>query len=201
LPEDEKKTEDTAAPQAAEPAAVEAKPAEAAQPEAVEAKPAEAAEPEAVEEKPAEAAEPEAVPEPKGTVSDPGVGKYFWGTGRRKSAVARVRIRPGHGVVIINKKPFDEYFPVGRRRDQVVGPLKVTNLTGQVDVWANVKGGGPTGQAGAVMMGLARAIVVADDAFEITLRDDGYLTRDPRMVERKKYGRHGARRGRQTSKR
>ena len=128
-------------------------------------------------------------------------GKYFWGTGRRKSAIARVRIRPGDGRVTINKKPLDEYFPIERRRNSVLGPLRATRLDAQIDVFANVKGGGPTGQAGAVMMGLARAIVKADDSYEELLREDGYLTRDPRMVERKKYGRHGARRGRQTSKR
>ena len=145
-------------------------------------------------------------PSPEGRESSVAVvelppGQYFWGTGRRKSSVARVRIRPGEGRILINKRPLEEYFPVERRRKAVLGPLRATGLEHRFDVFVNVKGGGPTGQAGAVMMGLARAIVKADPSTEAVLREDGYLTRDPRMVERKKYGRHGARRGRQTSKR
>jgi small subunit ribosomal protein S9 len=128
-------------------------------------------------------------------------GATICSTGRRKSSVARVRVSRGSGQVKINSRDLEVYFPVERRRSQVLAPLKATKSLGKFDVTVNVKGGGPTGQAGAVMLGLARALQqVGDDIAEI-LRDGGYLTRDSRMVERKKYGRRGARRGFQFSKR
>ena len=128
-------------------------------------------------------------------------GGYFWGTGRRKKSVARVRVKPGSGVYIVNGRPMEEFFPILRQQKLVQGPLEVSGLTGKVDVYANVRGGGVTGQTGAVMMGLARAITGVSADAEPALRSDGYLTRDSRMVERKKYGRRGARRSFQFSKR
>ncbi len=126
---------------------------------------------------------------------------YFWGTGRRKSAVARVRIRPGSGEFIVNGRQCEEYFTRERDQAAVRAPLTATKTLGQYDIYVNVKGGGPTGQAGAVLLGIARALCKAQTDLEETLRDGGYLTRDSRMVERKKYGRRGARRGCQFSKR
>ncbi len=128
-------------------------------------------------------------------------GGYFWGTGRRKTSVARVRVRPGSGVFIVKGRPMDQYFPLERQQRLIMGPLVVAKLEGKVDVFVNVTGGGITGQTGAVMMGLARALTGVDPNCEIPLRVDGYLTRDSRMVERKKYGQRGARRGFQFSKR
>ena len=126
---------------------------------------------------------------------------YYWGTGRRKTSVARVRIRPGTGQVQINKKKLSDYFAIERDRNRVLAPLRSTNMLGRVDVFVNVRGGGTTGQAGAVLMGLARALLTMDESLEPLLRSDGYLSRDPRKVERKKYGRRKARRSFQFSKR
>jgi len=126
---------------------------------------------------------------------------YFWGTGRRKTAVARVRVRPGSGRFEINKRPIEAYFTEDQYRNDVVAPLQATETLGKVDVFVNVKGGGPTGQAGAIVLGVARALKEANPQYEAVLRDGGYLTRDSRMVERKKYGRRGARRSFQFSKR
>ncbi len=126
---------------------------------------------------------------------------YIWGTGRRKSAVARVRIRQGSGKILINKRPVDEYFREPRDRQAVSEPLEAAHLTTGYDVWVNVTGGGPTGQADAVKLGLARALVKAMPELAGTLRDKGLLTRDPRMKERKKYGQKGARKRFQFSKR
>ncbi len=126
---------------------------------------------------------------------------WFRGTGRRKTAVARVRIRPGDGKFLVNKREIDKYFAIERDRHSIVSPLKATKTMGLVDVYVNVMGGGPTGQAGAIMMGLARALRQANPDYAELLRDGGYLTRDARMVERKKYGRAGARRRFQFSKR
>ena len=128
-------------------------------------------------------------------------GGYYYGTGRRKSSTARVRMRSGEGRILINGRPVDEYFTEHRDRKAIMAPLEATETTGRYDVFANVTGGGFTGQAGAVILGLARALKSVDSALEPTLRDGGYLTRDSRMVERKKYGRRGARRGFQFSKR
>lgn len=143
----------------------------------------------------AEAAASATIPEP------PADKHYFWGTGRRKTAVARVRVRPGSGKFEVNKKTYDEYFRLDNDRANVLAPLQATETLGKVDVFVNVRGGGTTGQAGAVVLGLARALKTANSQYDHVLRDGGYLTRDARMVERKKYGRAGARRSFQFSKR
>lgn len=123
------------------------------------------------------------------------------GTGRRKSSVARVRLRPGEGKILINKRPLEEFFRLEQHRNDVLAPLEKVEKTGDLDVSIRVHGGGITGQAGACMLGIARALKEYDAELEEALRDAGYLTRDSRMKERKKYGRHGARRGTQFSKR
>jgi small subunit ribosomal protein S9 len=123
------------------------------------------------------------------------------GTGRRKSSVARVRVRAGSGKIIINKRPLEEYFCNDQDRRSVLGPLEASGRKSDVDVLVRVHGGGTTGQAGACRMGIARALVSFDDDSFTAMRDGGFLTRDSRMVERKKYGLRGARRGTQFSKR
>lgn len=123
------------------------------------------------------------------------------GTGRRKSAVARVRIRPGSGQILINKRPFEDYFAIEQDRRQLTDTLEMAGFGKNVDVVITVRGGGTTGQAGACKMGIARALVSYDMAAFPPLRDAGALTRDSRMKERKKYGLHGARKGTQFSKR
>jgi small subunit ribosomal protein S9 len=127
--------------------------------------------------------------------------QYTWGTGRRKSSVARVRVRPGAGTFVVNGREMKEYFPTPEWRNAATGPLVVLDATNKFDVIVNVVGGGGTGQSGAVSMGLARALVKIDAAHEPPMRDNGFLTRDARMKERKKYGRAGARRSFQFSKR
>jgi small subunit ribosomal protein S9 len=126
---------------------------------------------------------------------------WWWGTGRRKTAVARVRLRPGKGIVRINGREIDDYFTEIRDRMDVVAPLKATGMLGKVDVIVKAHGGGFTGQAGAILLGVARALRVYDSTLESVLREHGYLTRDAREVERKKYGLAGARRRFQFSKR
>ncbi len=131
---------------------------------------------------------------------------WWWGTGRRKRAVARVRIKPGAGDVKIQvtrgkQKTVDEYFSEIRDRNDSTAPLEVTGLKGKVDVVVRLHGGGYMGQAQAMRFGLSRAIKKYDPSLEQALRDNGYLTRDPRKVERKKYGQSGARRRFQFSKR
>jgi small subunit ribosomal protein S9 len=126
---------------------------------------------------------------------------YTWGTGRRKSAIARVRVRPGTGSFVINGREMKEYFPTADWRVAALGPLAALGAETKFDVVVNVLGGGGTGQSGAVSMGLARALVRIDEAHEPVMRDNGFLTRDARMKERKKYGRAGARRSFQFSKR
>ena len=126
---------------------------------------------------------------------------YWWGTGRRKNAVARVRIRRGSGDIEVNGRELDVYFTNDRHRSAVKAPLRATKTLGKFDVIVSVMGGGPTGQAGAVLLGVARALRKAVEASEEVLRDGGYLTRDSRRVERKKYGKRGARRSFQFSKR
>jgi small subunit ribosomal protein S9 len=126
---------------------------------------------------------------------------FYWGTGRRKSSVARVRIRPGKGALVINEKELDNYFPLTEHRNAVVSPLKAMDVQGKFDIYANVQGGGITGQAGAIMLGIARALKDYDIEAVSALRQGGYLTRDGRMKERKKYGQRGARRSYQFSKR
>jgi len=125
----------------------------------------------------------------------------YQGTGRRKSSIARVRVQPGSGVVKINDRPLENFFHQDRDRTAIKTVLVSTGSEGKVDVFAEVEGGGFTGQAGAVVLGLARAIRKMDATAEQALRDGGFLTRDARMKERKKYGRRGARRSFQFSKR
>jgi small subunit ribosomal protein S9 len=123
------------------------------------------------------------------------------GTGRRKTAVARVRVRPGNGKITVNDREFEEYFVTDAERRQVVETLDHVAHRDKVDVLVRVAGGGPMSQAGAVRMGLARALVSMSEENFHPLRNDGFLTRDSRMKERKKYGLRGARRGTQFSKR
>lgn len=123
------------------------------------------------------------------------------GTGRRKTAVARVRIKDGSGQFTVNGKPFDEFFCVERDRKMVQEALATTETRDKVDVWVRVNGGGTTGQTGAVILGVARALQVKDPSLHHVLATGGFLTRDDRMVERKKYGRRKARRSFQFSKR
>jgi small subunit ribosomal protein S9 len=126
---------------------------------------------------------------------------FYWGTGRRKTAVARVRIKPGSGAFEVNGKPVDKFFSEMRDRNSATEALKVTEQMGKWDVFANVHGGGFHGQADAIKLGLARALKLANAEFEQVLRDHGLLSRDERKKERKKFGRRGARRGFQFSKR
>ena len=126
---------------------------------------------------------------------------YFYGTGRRKKSVARVRIVPGTGVITINKKDIDEYFGLETLKLIVNQPFGVTGTAGKYDIVATVCGGGISGQAGAIRHGLARALVQSDEALRPALKAAGFLRRDPRMKERKKYGLKGARRAPQFSKR
>jgi len=162
---------------------------------------------------PADAATPEAAPAPRPrrelTASNP----WFWGTGRRKTAVARVRLRPGTGVFKVqikrvSKKDPDSafkdvnsYFPEERDRGDVIAPLRETNTLGSVDIFVRLHGGGLVGQAGALVLGVARALKDFDPNLEPILREHGFLTRDARRVERKKYGQKGARAKFQFSKR
>jgi len=125
----------------------------------------------------------------------------FLGTGRRKTAIARVRIASGTGKITINGRAFETYFPVETQRGTVTQPLTITGTAEKFDVRVNVTGGGPNGQAGAVRHGIARALLLADASFRAPLKAEGFLTRDPRMRERKKYGQPGARKRFQFSKR
>jgi small subunit ribosomal protein S9 len=125
----------------------------------------------------------------------------FYGTGRRKTSVARVWLRPGGGTITVNRRPFEEYFPRETLRMIIAQPLQLTNTLGQFDATINVGGGGPTGQAGAVRHGIARALLAFDEKLRQALKRAGLLTRDPRMKERKKYGQPGARSKFQYSKR
>lgn len=125
----------------------------------------------------------------------------YHGTGRRKSAVARVYLRPGSGEVKINKRTFEDYFPNAALRAMIRVPLSVTQTDGQFDVVANIRGGGLAGQAGALRHGLARALLEVDKDFRSKLKAEGLLTRDARIKERKKYGQKGARARFQFSKR
>src|SRR6185503_15884479 len=126
---------------------------------------------------------------------------YTWGVGRRKSACARVRIAPGSGKKEINGKTLNDYLTAERDRKAIFGPLEVTNTGGKMDIWVNTSGGGATGQSGAIVLGLGRALAKYDKTLEVALRGGGFLTRDSRMKERKKYGQRGARRRFQFSKR
>jgi small subunit ribosomal protein S9 len=126
---------------------------------------------------------------------------YVWGVGRRKSSVARVRIAPGAGKIEINGRTLNDYFTGERDRKAIFGPLEVTNTGGKMDVLVRASGGGQCGQAGAIVMGLARALARYDSGLEGALRGAEFMTRDSRMKERKKYGQRGARRRFQFSKR
>jgi small subunit ribosomal protein S9 len=140
--------------------------------------------------------------------------KFYLGTGRRKTSVARVRIAEGTGKLLINKRELNDFFTEVKDRNAVIAPLELTELTKRVDVFVRVQGGGFTGQAGAICQGVARALKImfglpaaaageeeADGGMSKKLRDSGYLTRDGRMKERKKYGQKGARKSFQFSKR
>ena len=126
---------------------------------------------------------------------------YFYGTGRRKKSVARVRLYPGSGEITINGRSIDDYFGLETLKLIVNQPFGVTGTQGKFDIVANVVGGGISGQAGAIRHGVARALLTADENFRPALKAAGFLTRDPRMKERKKYGLKAARRAPQFSKR
>lgn len=125
----------------------------------------------------------------------------YLGTGRRKTASARVRLRPGNGDIIVNDKPITDYFSRKVSEEKVKQPLRAVNTLGEFDILVNVHGGGLSGQAGAVRHGVARALLEVDQDYRSTLKERGFLTRDPRMKERKKYGRKKARKSPQFSKR
>ena len=126
---------------------------------------------------------------------------FYWGTGRRKTSVARVRVKAGTGKIVVNDRALDNYFNELRDRNDILSPLKLTKTDASIDVWVNVNGGGITGQAGAILLGISRALMNFDPTLEQPLRDADMLTRDSRKVERKKYGQSGARRRFQFSKR
>ncbi len=126
---------------------------------------------------------------------------FFYGTGRRKSSVARVRLYNGSGAITINKRDIDDYFGLETLKLIVRQPLELTNCVGKFDIVVNVNGGGVSGQAGAIRHGIARALLQYDENLRPVLKKAGFLTRDPRMKERKKYGLKAARRAPQFSKR
>jgi small subunit ribosomal protein S9 len=125
----------------------------------------------------------------------------IWTTGRRKTSVARVRMFAGSGTITINERTLEDYFPRPTSRMRILEPFEVTETVGQYDVLASVEGGGIAAQADAVRLGISRALITATETLRPTLRKGGMLTRDPREVERKKYGRHKARKRPQYSKR
>ncbi|MFD1929781.1 30S ribosomal protein S9 [Sporosarcina siberiensis] len=125
----------------------------------------------------------------------------YLGTGRRKSSVARVRLVPGNGKIVINNRDVEDYVPFETLREVIKQPLVTTETLGSYDILVNVHGGGYTGQAGAIRHGVARALLTVDPDFRAALKSAGFLTRDSRMKERKKYGLKGARRAPQFSKR
>lgn len=139
--------------------------------------------------------------DPTGRVVDPSQYGYHWGTGRRKDARARVRVKLGSGVFQVNGKDAKDYFTREVDRTTVSGPINALKVSKKLDIYVNAEGGGVTGQAGAVRMGLGRALIALYPDADRLLRDEGHLSRDSRMVERKKPGRHGARRGHQWGKR
>jgi small subunit ribosomal protein S9 len=127
--------------------------------------------------------------------------KYYYGTGRRKSSVARVRLIPGEGAIIVNNVPYEERFPRLEHRQVIQQPLLVTENVGKYNVLVKVEGGGISGQAGAISHGIARALLEVDERLRPRLREDGLLTRDPRVKERKKVGLRRARKAPQYTKR
>jgi small subunit ribosomal protein S9 len=145
-----------------------------------------------------ESAEPKAAPKVRGRIDRFGAAM---GTGRRKTSVARVRMQRGSGKITINDRALEDYFRVERNRALVEGPLAATDTLGKFDIWVRAQGGGTTGQVGAVVLGIARALQAMDPGLHARLSEGGFLTRDGRMVERKKYGRKKARRSFQFSKR
>lgn len=148
---------------------------------------------------------PAPVARPLAAPATPDAGGFVWGTGRRKTAVARVRVRPvqgeGEGKFLVKDRPYTDFFSEPQHQAACVAPLKATDTLGKLDIFVNVAGGGITGQAEAILLGVARALKGYDPSLEPTLRDHGFLSRDPRKVERKKYGQAGARRRFQFSKR
>ena len=210
--DDTPETSDEAAEEATEAAEEEATEEEATEEEAAEeeATEEEAAEEEAAADETAELTlgegseedeEPRVPRQPsliRGKIDRHGVAI---GTGRRKTAVARVRITDGDGAMTINGRELDQYFQIERDRLVIEAPLKATETLGSVNVWVRVNGGGPTGQAGAIVLGIARALQAKNPNLHEALSDGGYLTRDGRMVERKKYGYKKARKSFQFSKR
>jgi len=134
---------------------------------------------------------------PKG----PDAAGWYWGTGRRKTAIARVRVKPGDGSFVVKRKPMEEFFAELRDRNDINAVLEKTGMVGKLTIHAGVLGGGFAGQAGAIVLGLGRALMNYDPALEPILRANDFLTRDARKVERKKYGQSGARRRFQFSKR
>jgi small subunit ribosomal protein S9 len=125
----------------------------------------------------------------------------YYATGRRKTAIARTWIKPGSGEIVINNRPVEEYFPIETTRTDMIQPFKITNTFGSYDVKATVVGGGIAGQADAVRHGITRALVIVNPDFRLTLKRAGFIKRDPRVKERKKYGQKGARARFQFSKR
>lgn len=125
----------------------------------------------------------------------------YYATGKRKTTVARVWLRPGEGKIEVNKRTFDDYFPRETLRMIIMQPLELTNTVGQFNVHVNVKGGGMSGQAGAVRHGISKALLLYNEKYRDVLKKAGFITRDPRVKERKKYGRRGARARFQYSKR
>ena len=127
--------------------------------------------------------------------------EQFYGTGKRKTSVARVWMRPGNGQMTINKKPVEEYLVRESDRILTMEPLRITDMADKFDIYVNVKGGGISGQAGAIRHGISRALILADPKLRDSVKKEGFLTRDSRMKERKKYGQPGARKRFQYSKR
>lgn len=125
----------------------------------------------------------------------------YYATGKRKTTVARVWLRPGEGNIEVNKRGFDDYFPRETLRMTIMQPFELTNTVGQFDVYVNVAGGGAAGQAGAIKHGISKALMTYNEKYRDTLKKAGFITRDPRVKERKKYGQRGARARFQYSKR
>ncbi len=125
----------------------------------------------------------------------------FYATGKRKSSIARTWLTPGTGAITVNRLPIEEYFPVETTRLELVQPLKLTNTSGAYDIKATVQGGGVVGQAAAIRHGITRALIAANPDFRVTLKKAGFVKRDPRVKERKKYGQRSARARFQFSKR
>ena len=141
---------------------------------------------------------PETVTAPSSSTA---AGRIVWATGRRKESVARVRLMAGQGTIVVNGRAYEDYFPRETLRLAIRSPLLITHQLGKYNVLANASGGGVTGQAGAIQLGIARALAKLDPAHHVTLHGAGFLTRDPRMKERKKYGLKGARKRFQWTKR